>query len=375
VYELLVPDRKIREKISQGASEGEILDHARRQGMRTLAEAGFVVVAVGGGVVGDVGGFAAATWHRGVPVVQVPTSMLAMVDAAVGGKTAVNLPGGKNLVGSFHQPWGVYADIGVLDTLPEQDYLDGFAEVVKSAVIADAPFFGWLERSAERLRDREPKALDHAVLRCVQIKARVVRREGRPQGRHHGLESGRAAPAQRRDGGGNFPKGGIHGGAGTGWSRAWLINFMARLHDGDEAWNHLQLLFRRSMAPNLFDLHPPFQIDGNFGATAGMAEMLVQSHFGGIELLPALPARWPEGSFHGLCARGGFEIDARWRGGKATRASITSRIGGPCRIEAGNIDVIRHDGKKVPVTRFDDGSVVFQSDINGVYDVSFAEEP
>lgn len=149
-----------------------------------------VVVALGGGVVGDVAGFAAATWHRGVPVVQVPTTLLAMVDAAVGGKTAVNLPGGKNLVGSFHQPWGVYADTGVLDTLPEREYLDGFAEVVKSAVIADAPFFGWLERSAGRLRDREPDALDHVVLRCVRIKARVVRRDEREAGRRAVLNFG-----------------------------------------------------------------------------------------------------------------------------------------------------------------------------------------
>jgi 3-dehydroquinate synthase len=148
------------------------------------------LIAVGGGLVGDVAGFAAATWHRGVPVVQVPTSLLAMVDAAVGGKTGVNLPGGKNLVGSFHQPWGVYADTAVLSTLPERDYTDGFAEVVKSAVIADGPFFGWLERSVDRLRGREPEALDHAVLRCVQIKARVVRRDEREAGRRAVLNFG-----------------------------------------------------------------------------------------------------------------------------------------------------------------------------------------
>ena len=148
------------------------------------------LVAVGGGFVGDVAGFAAATWHRGVPVVQVPTSLLAMVDAAVGGKTAVNLPGGKNLIGSFHQPWGVYADTAVLSTLPESDFTDGFAEVVKSAAIADAPFFGWLERSADRLRGREAKALDHVVLRCMQIKARVVRRDEREAGRRAVLNFG-----------------------------------------------------------------------------------------------------------------------------------------------------------------------------------------
>jgi 3-dehydroquinate synthase len=148
------------------------------------------LVAVGGGVVGDVAGFVAATWYRGVPVVQVPTSLLAMVDSALGGKTAVNLPGGKNLVGSFHQPRGVYADISVLETLSESDYTDGFAEVVKSAAIADAAFFGWLEGAANRLRERATDALEHAVLQCLQIKARVVRRDAREAGHRAVLNFG-----------------------------------------------------------------------------------------------------------------------------------------------------------------------------------------
>jgi 3-dehydroquinate synthase len=148
------------------------------------------IVAVGGGVVGDVAGFVAATWHRGIPVVQVPTSLLAMVDSALGGKTAVNLPGGKNLVGSFHQPWGVYADSSVLGTLPDRDFAEGFAEVVKSAAIADGPFFGRLERSADRLSRRDPGALDDAVVRCMRIKARVVRRDERESGRRAVLNFG-----------------------------------------------------------------------------------------------------------------------------------------------------------------------------------------
>jgi 3-dehydroquinate synthase len=141
-------------------------------------------------VTGDLAGFAAATWQRGVPVVQVPTSLLAMADAALGGKTAVDLPGAKNLVGAFHQPWGIYADVDVLTTLPEDDYRDGFAEIVKVAVIADLAFFRWLEGAVEPLLRREAGALVHAVTECMRIKARVVRRDERESGRRAVLNFG-----------------------------------------------------------------------------------------------------------------------------------------------------------------------------------------
>ena len=133
------------------------------------------LIAVGGGVVGDLAGFAAATWHRGVPVVQVPTSLLAMVDAALGGKTAVNLPQGKNLVGSFHQPLGVYADVSLLRTLTDRDYTDGFAEVVKTAAVADVRWFRRIEGAVEALRGRDEKSLEQLVFRAMEIKARIVR--------------------------------------------------------------------------------------------------------------------------------------------------------------------------------------------------------
>src|SRR5207247_666071 len=118
-----------------------------------------VVIAVGGGVVGDLAGFVAATYNRGLPLVMVPTTLLAMVDSSVGGKTGINHPKGKNLIGAFHQPSGVWMDIALLDTLPEREFLSGLAEVVKYGVILDAALFEYLEANAAAIRAREAEAM------------------------------------------------------------------------------------------------------------------------------------------------------------------------------------------------------------------------
>jgi 3-dehydroquinate synthase len=137
------------------------------------------LVAVGGGVAGDLCGFAAATFGRGLAVWQVPTTVVAQVDSAIGGKTGINLAAGKNLVGAFWQPRGVFADVATLDTLPDREFVSGFAEVVKYGMILDADFFAWLEAHAAALVARDPAALAPAVERSAALKAGVVERDER----------------------------------------------------------------------------------------------------------------------------------------------------------------------------------------------------
>jgi alpha-L-fucosidase 2 len=140
-----------------------------------------------------------------------------------------------------------------------------------------------------------------------------------------------------------------HGGGHTGWSRAWIINFFARLQDGEAAYENLLALLRKSTLPNLFDTHPPFQIDGNFGAVSGITEMLLQSHAGEIHLLPALPQAWPDGHIYGICARGGFVVDIDWKNGELEKVGILSKMGNSCTIRYGErvINVETMKGEKL----------------------------
>jgi len=159
-----------------------------------LLAAGFgrdsVIVALGGGVVGDVAGFVAATYHRGLPLVQVPTSLLAMVDASIGGKTGIDTAAGKNLVGAFHQPTAVLIDPLVLQTLPDQEFRAGLAEVIKHALIADRAHFGWLAANMAAILARDPIARDRMLRVSVALKAAVVAEDEREAGRRAVLNAG-----------------------------------------------------------------------------------------------------------------------------------------------------------------------------------------
>jgi 3-dehydroquinate synthase len=140
------------------------------------------LIALGGGVIGDMTGFAAATYLRGVPFIQIPTTLLAQVDSSVGGKTGINHPLGKNMIGAFYQPQAVLADIATLNTLPDQELSAGIAEVIKYGLIRDLPFFGWLEQNMEKLLARDAEALQYAIAQSCRNKAEVVGLDERESG-------------------------------------------------------------------------------------------------------------------------------------------------------------------------------------------------
>ncbi len=181
--ELVVPaGEQSKSRAQWGALSDQLLDRGFGRDS--------AIVALGGGVIGDLAGFVAATYLRGIPCLQVPTTLLAMLDASVGGKTGVDTPHGKNLIGAFHPPAAVVADPLVLRTLPEREYRAGLAEAVKHGLIADAGYFAWLGESAAAIARRDETTLTTLVRRSVQIKAAVVGEDERESGRRAILNAG-----------------------------------------------------------------------------------------------------------------------------------------------------------------------------------------
>jgi 3-dehydroquinate synthase len=228
-----------------------------------------VVLALGGGVVGDIAGFAASIYQRGVDFIQVPTTLLAQVDSSVGGKTGVNHPGGKNLLGAFHQPVCVLSDTDTLRTLPDRELAAGCAEVVKYGLIADADLFAWLEEHAEALLRRDGAALGHVIRRSCELKAGIVGQDEREHGRRALLNLGHTFghAIELHAGYGEW----LHGeavAAGT----CMAAEFSARLGTLDPLEvDRIRRLFRRLQLP----VAPPLADPGKFLSAMGMDKKVV----------------------------------------------------------------------------------------------------
>ena len=174
-YTLVVPaGEKSKSQKTKDTLETELLQlHADRQS---------VIIALGGGMIGDLSGFVAATVFRGIPLIQIPTSLLAQVDSSVGGKVAINHPFGKNLIGAFYQPHHVYIDTSVLETLPDREFRSGLAEVIKYGAILDADFFKYIERNHQKILARDHTVLTAVIQRCCELKRNVVQKDERESG-------------------------------------------------------------------------------------------------------------------------------------------------------------------------------------------------
>ena len=221
-----------------------------------------VVIALGGGVIGDLTGFAAAIYKRGIGFVQIPTTLLAQVDSSVGGKTAIDTPRGKNLIGAFHQPRLVLADLDLLSTLPERELRCGYAEIIKYGLLGDAPFFAWLETNGTRVLALQPDAVAHAVHRSVEMKAEIVAEDETETGRRALLNLGHTfAHALEAETG--FGDGLLHGEAvGAGMALAFRFSAASGVCSGADAKRAVAALAAARLPTRLDDIRiAPFAAD------------------------------------------------------------------------------------------------------------------
>jgi 3-dehydroquinate synthase len=248
ILEVILPDGEAHKTLANAARVLDVLI-ANRCG-RDCA-----LIALGGGVVGDLTGFAAACYQRGVAFAQVPTTLLAQVDSAVGGKTAVNHPGGKNLIGAFHQPVLVLTDTRTLATLPARELRAGLAEVIKYGLICDAALFAWLEGHLDELLAGAPAALAHVIRRSCEIKAGIVGRDEREAGERALLNLGHTFGHALESATG-YEKW-LHGEAvGAGLSMAAAMSRDCGLMTGDEAARVRRLLERAGLPTRITSVSP-----------------------------------------------------------------------------------------------------------------------
>lgn len=261
------------------------------------------IVALGGGVIGDLAGYAAATYLRGIPFVQVPTSLLAMVDSSVGGKTGINLPEGKNLVGAFHQPRLVLADLETLETLPEREYRAGLAEVVKYGIIRDAAFFELLEARAADLETLDDKALLAKIVgRCCELKAEVVAQDEREGGLRAVLNFGHTAghALEKVAGYGEY----VHGEAvsiGSVFAARASVELTGLPQaECDRIERLLKLLHLPVKAPGYAwpDLRAALSVDKK--SVAGLPKFVLASAIGTVSIGNDIPEEQMERLWHGL---------------------------------------------------------------------------